>query len=272
MFSIVEDLQTIDNLIAKFYIKNTHTNNYLMYDAYQDYIENKKLFFQTTNSNLIFLLLNNGFYRLFYYINNENEVFFNQKAEIPIVMEILYRGLSQKPLSIISFWNKNGFNEHLTRNNMMLKTSANISNNSIFNNIEVKFAETKEECIYIKALFDQSLDKYTGDNLTLDEIVDYSNNKNIFCAYLGSEICGALQFHLKNNNVWLGHIVVDNDYRGKGIAKSLVEKYIELNKNKLNDYTIYQLWVIDKNTSAIKLYENFGFLNTNKYTVSLLMK
>jgi len=270
MFRTVKSLAVIDELIQTYYIKNTHTNNYLMYDAYRDYIKNKCLFYLATASNLILLLKQEGFFRLYYYINDIEDLFFTSASELPLVMEILYRGEADKPKKIMLYWERNGFKEHLTRNNMMLKYEKLIPPDNTNPEIDITFAEKEEEFRYIKELLENSLDIYTGDRLSIEDIRLYGKNRNIICSYHEGKICGVLQFEEKNNTVWLGHIAVDPEYRGKGIAKSLVFKYIEL--NAITNNRLYQLWVINDNAVAVKLYENFGFVNANKSTVSMLMK
>ncbi len=87
-------------------------------------------------------------------------------------------------------------------------------------------------------------------------------------AYDEERLCGALQFEIKNNVVWIGHIAVSAGFRGKGIANELVKSYITINANQPN--TRYQLWVMQDNPGAIGLYKKFGFIFANKTAASML--
>jgi len=266
MQSIV-NIKTLDGLIRQYYKKNTTTNNYLLLDAYAAYVNEEKLFFTKTDSNLYLLVDKTGFYRLYYYINSYHEPF-NINIEKPVVMEIIYRGKDNRPDRIISFWEKYGFKQHLTRDNMMAFYQQIIMQTTKTSGLRIKYAETEAEIAFTKDLIEQTLDKYTGDILTFDEIRNFAKKKNIICAYLQDKLCGILQFEIKNKVVWLGHIAVMSEYRGLGIAKALVKEYIGINAESPN--TRYQLWVIQDNNGAVSLYEKFGFLYGHKTSASML--
>ena len=134
--------------------------------------------------------------------------------------------------------------------------------------IEIKYVETDKEITFSKELIENTFDKYTGDILTLDEVKSFVNNRNIICAYFEGNLCGILQFEIKNNVVWLGHIAVSSEFRGHGIANALVNAYIV--NNAKNPNTRYQLWVIQDNTKAKTLYNKFGFIYGNKSSASML--
>ena len=191
-------------------------------------------------------------------------------TEKPITMEILYRGEAQKPNEIIAYWEGNGFKQHLIRDNMMASYEQLLLSTENTSNVEIRFAETEDELNFTKDLIEKTLDKYTGDILSYEEVRTFVENKNIICAYLKGKLSGILQFEIKNNVVWLGHITVASDFRGKGIAGELVKAYIIKNAKQPN--TRYQLWVIQDNVSAKSLYHKFGFIYGSKSTISMLKK
>jgi GNAT superfamily N-acetyltransferase len=117
-------------------------------------------------------------------------------------------------------------------------------------------------------MIETTFDKYTGDVLTSQEVYSFAENKNIICAYLEEKLCGILQFEIKKNVVWLGHIAVAPQLRGFGIANALVKSYISMNMKQPD--TRYQLWVIQDNTKATTLYNKFGFVYGNKTSASML--
>jgi GNAT superfamily N-acetyltransferase len=266
----MKQLQNIDelsSLISASFRKGTSTNNYVLLDAYTSYIAQGKLSFITTEDNVIFLLEKHDFYQLYFYINN-----FAQTIQLPddrpIVMEIIYRGLSNEPAEILDYWSEHGFNKHLTRDNLTAALNKIEIPASQKSSTLVTFAKQEAEVVFTHQLLEKALDRYTGDLLSLHELSNYCAQSNLLCAYHEGEIAGVLQFEIKNKVVWLGHIAVDERFRGKGIANELVTSYIL--ENKMDDNTRYALWVIQDNMGAVNLYRKFGFVYGGKSTVSLL--
>lgn len=56
----------------------------------------------------------------------------------------------------------------------------------------------------------------------------------------------------------LGGMYVDPEYRGKGMARQLLQQMLEHIKNERQFYSL-QLKVVTTNIGALKLYESFGF-------------
>lgn len=264
---LIPDIGTLNNLIQEYLIKNTVTNSYVMADAYTSHITERRLFYFATGHNACILLERSDYYQLYYFINDKDELTVPD-TDCPVMMEILYRGESQRPGEIIAYWEKAGFRQHLTRD-VLSASYSNLVIPSVDNaKIDIKYAETEREAVYSKELIEQTFDKYTGDVLSIGETQSYLVKKNILCAYLEGSLCGILQFELKNNVVWLGHIAVSPEFRGYGIANALVKKYIV--DNAISPATRYQLWVIQDNATAVSLYHKFGFVYGNKSSASML--
>jgi len=134
--------------------------------------------------------------------------------------------------------------------------------------IEIKYAGTESDIIFTKELIECTLDKYTGDILNFNEVKTFVENKNILCAWLEGKLCGFLQFEIKNNVIWLGHIAVAPEFRGKKVANELVKAFII--NNAVQPSTRYQLWVRQDNFGAMALYQKFGFIYGNKSSASML--
>ena len=267
---LICEIESLNKIVQKYFVKNTITNNYLLPEACGQFISQKRLFFVASGSNACILLKKTEFFQLYYYLNNQNELI-ELDVDLPITMEILYRDETKRPEEILFYWEKCGFKQHLTRENMVatynqITLPAAIDDDSLY----LRYADTEEEILFTKNLFERSLDKYTGDILSYEEVHAFSKKKQVICAYYHSEPAGALQFDIKNSIVWLGHIAVANEFRGKGVANELVKAYIQYNVE--NNNTRYQLWVIQNNIGAINLYRKFGFVYGNKSTVSMLKK
>jgi ribosomal protein S18 acetylase RimI-like enzyme len=206
-----------------------------------------------------------GFYRLYFLINNLDVK--HDFSSLELVLEIIYRGEKYKPLSLIEFWTKNDFKSHLTRDCYFLKTAdAIFENNDI--DIKVRIVKNQDDILFAKKLIDENLDRYTGDRLTLSELEKFSAEGLLYCAYKDGVPCGMLQAEVKNNINWLGHIVVQKDFRGLGVANHLTDFYLKQGLDlQINQF---QLWVINDNSAAVRLYEKKGFKYLNKSTFSML--
>jgi ribosomal protein S18 acetylase RimI-like enzyme len=265
---LVEKTELLDEVFEKYFQKGTWSNNYILKDEYFEHIENQKLFYIQDDQNSYFLIKKNSFYRLYYFINEPN-TFFSALTDLPVVLEILYRGEKHFPSNQSDFWIQSGFKSHLTRDCYFLK-NRDLTNFDGIHDLNIQNAQTQEEFEYVKKLIDQDLDLYTGDNLTIDEIRDFARQNLLYISYMEGKPCGFLQSDDKNQVYWLGHIVVDSEFRGKGIAKSLVNHY--LNEGKSRNCNQFQLWVIHDNKPAVELYKKYGFTYLNKSTCSMLKK
>ncbi|MBE0654870.1 MAG: GNAT family N-acetyltransferase [Bacteroidales bacterium] len=263
----ISDIESLNDLIHDYSARDTITNNYVFTNEFAQHIANKNLFFITEKHNACILVKKTGFYKLFYFINNKNELMLNG-YNLPVVMEIIYRGALQRPLEAITYWEKCGFKQHLTRDLLTATYKQLIPAEKKSLNIQIKYADTEEEMLYSKELIENTFDKYTGDILTYQEVKYFAENKSIICAYFRGNISGVLQSEKKHNVVWLGHIAVAPEYRGNGIADALVDAYIENNKSQPD--TRYHLWVIQDNSKATTLYNKFGFVYGNKTSASML--
>lgn len=259
----------LKELVGRYYVKTTLTNNYIMLDDYRQYIEYGRLAFIAGANNLVLLLRKKGFYQLYYYLNDLDEKM-SLPTENTIVMEILYRGESDKPYQVIEYWEKNSFVQHLSRDQMVGSIKKIIFPKKLNDKVEIKYVNEPEEVEFAYQLIKNTFDTYTGDILTRDEVKSYAEIECILLALIDGKPCGILQLEIKNNVSWLGHIAVDSSYRKQGIANALVSSWIK--KTSDQPSARYQLWVIQDNIPALNLYEKSGFVYANKSTISMLKK
>lgn len=264
----IETLKEIEDLILSYKSKNTFSNNYLLPESYHQFISDGKMYYIEKNNNLVFFVDKKSHYQLYYHINNLCD-YFNFNEEKPVCMEILYRGEANLPVEMINYWENCGFKKHLIRDSYAVSYNE-FSSQEYKSETDVCYAKSKDEVLFTQQIIENSFDKYTGDILDLDEVTRYVNNNKVLCAYTENTICGVLQFDIVNKVVWLGHLAVHSDFRGKKIGRELVRRYIE--DNRTNDKTRYQLWVLNDNPEAKRLYESFGFKYVNKSTISMLME
>lgn len=262
----VKNIILLEKIIEEHSLKDCLTNNYILSQDFKLYIEKNNIYYWNENSNLYLFVKKEGFYRLYYLINNVDAQ--NNFSEIKIVLEIIYRGKNKMPLEHIKYWKKNNFFSHLTRDCYFLNSASISPNYSKLEGVTIEPPKNKKDILIAKKLIDENLDLYTGDILSLQEIENFVTRGLLFCAYKNDLMCGMLQADLINNIFWLGHIVVHKDYRGKGLANLLVDNY--LNEGLKLQVRQFQLWVIDENIPAVNLYKKRGFAYLNKSTTSML--
>ena len=91
-------------------------------------------------------------------------------------------------------------------------------------------------------------------NTSIKEIGPFSHYVGY---YLDDKIVGFLNYDLMYEKAEIDYIFVDNDYRRKHIASSLVDYLV--NKCKDNDVENISLEVRKSNINATSLYEKHGF-------------
>ena len=78
--------------------------------------------------------------------------------------------------------------------------------------------------------------------------------------YIG--ITGLYYYNFDKDSAWIGWYGVLNEYRNKGLGKSLLRKTADLAKSKGFKYLrLYTDYI--ENNNALKLYEKYGFFGEN---------
>jgi ribosomal protein S18 acetylase RimI-like enzyme len=266
----IDSLSQLDELFKQFFRKETTTNNYILAQEYEQYIEEERLWFASEGDNAFFFLKKDGFFRIYYFLNDESTLF-SVPISLPVVLEILFRGDKRYPEQEVDFWQNSTFKKHLRRDCYFLKASdaiERVEQDISVPGFTIKKATSTTECIYAKRLIDAHLDAYTGDILSMEEIERFASSGNIYIAYQNESPCGVLQSKLKNKVFWLDHIVVDESYRGLGVSKVLIDYYLQ--EGIIKECSKFQLWVISNNLPAVNLYKKYKFQYLNKSTISML--
>ncbi len=97
--------------------------------------------------------------------------------------------------------------------------------------------------------------------LELREILNTNNPVVIACCYVEDKIVGIASMAnykvISGNKGWIEDVVVDQNYRGMGIGRKLVEKLLNLAKEqKLSEVLLF---TESHRNEAIKLYESLNF-------------
>jgi GNAT superfamily N-acetyltransferase len=265
----VKDISLIEQIFEEQKGKKIITNSFYFLEQFVDVINENRLFFIQNNSNFILLEFKPQInsYELFYFIEDlSNYSDFN--SELPVVMEIPYRGSDHFPENIVDFWCNSGFKKHINRDLYFLnfKGSEAILND----NIQIKLVDDLKESSKIYDLIVQTFDELTGDIQSEVEIRKNIQHKQILGAFMNNHLVGFVRFYNKGKVSWIGHIATTPDSLGKGVGKSMVSAY--LNYQYESGFVNFQHWVVSDNIAALKLYNQFGFQKMNKSSMSLIKK
>lgn len=260
----IEKYEQYVQLVEQFNRKGRFTNDYLQNEA-ADLIIHDRLFAICGQDNALLLVQKEGFYRLYYYINNIDE-----RLELPeseLVTEILFRG-ENAPKAEVKWLVDMGFKENLIRDQYFAKYSS-LSAPTMLIDAKIELAQTMEEVRWAAHLFNDSFDKWSGDFVS-DDMCEflYAGQQVLVAKDMSGKLYGALHFEKRQGACWLNHVAVVPEARGKKIGRGLTEAYIE--QGHVDDNSRYMLWVQRQNVSAVAMYRNKGFTPMNKSTLSMI--
>lgn len=244
--------------------KGRFTNDYLQNEA-ADLIFHDRLFAVYGQDNALLLVQKDGFFRLYYYINNTDE-----RLELPngeLVTEILFRG-ENIPEAEVKWLEGMGFKKNLVRDQYFAKYSSftqPVGNE----NVIIGFARNVEEVRWAVDLFNSTFDKWSGDYVSpaMSEQL-FVGQQVLMAKDVNGRLCGTLHLKKRQGVCWLNHVAVVPESRGKNIGRSLMEAYIE--QGHQDDNSRYMLWVQRQNVAAVTMYKNKGFQPMNKSTLSMI--
>ena len=87
---------------------------------------------------------------------------------------------------------------------------------------------------------------------------------NLYSATIDDEVVGYIDFFITFDSASIARICVADEYRRNGIAKTLIEKMVEVCKKQKEPVENITLEVRESNEAAIKLYEKNGFKTITK--------
>lgn len=125
--------------------------------------------------------------------------------------------------------------------------------NNIFNNFFVREFKENDE-LAIAELEKECFSKPWSEKAILDA---KENNTVFLVAEQQEKIIGYLGLQIVLDEGYITNVAVTKEHRGKGVAKSLMEKLIEMAEEK--NLAFVTLEVRESNLAAINLYKKFGF-------------
>lgn len=250
-------------------VKGCKSNDYIQREA-ADLISHNVLFECCGEKNAFLFVKKEGFYRVYYYLNDFEELLSINDEEL--VTEILYRGGGDAyPIDVVEYLQKCGFKKNLVRDlyELRFKNLGIPCPYPIPEDVVIRHACSLEEARFCVSLFNDLFDHYSGDYLSDEETKKLFENQQIYVAVFDKKLVGGLHVSKGGNNFyWMDHLAVTPEARGKHIATSLFMKYIQ--DVVENDTTRYSLWTQHQNTASIKMYEKIGFKYVGKSTLSMI--
>jgi ribosomal protein S18 acetylase RimI-like enzyme len=269
--NLIKSVNELEQLLQGIEGKKPLTNCYFYGNEFASLIKQDLLYYQTIGSNLFLFKskLVGQYFDMYYYIVDD-QFTSHFKYDVPIVLEIPYRGSIKFPHIEVDFLIKCGFSMHINRDLMFLNKPDLSQIKLSAKDAIVKILDDESIVDVITTSITETFDYYTGDILPTNKVKESLENKEILGVYMGDSLAGFLRFYTKNKISWIGHIAVFDEFAGKGLGKVLVYEYLK--HQIVNDIHSFQHWVVSTNTAALRLYEYFCFAKMNKCSISLLNK
>ena len=262
--TIIDTFEQYSQLVERYNHKGRITNDYFQNEA-ADLIIHNRLFAVCGQDNALLMVQKDGFFRLYYYINNIDELLPLPESEL--VTEILFRG-ENAPEAEVQWLERMGFQKNLVRDQYFAKY-ASLTPSMPISGLMIDVATTEEDALWAIKLFNASFDKWSGDYIpeNMARLLMQENAILMAKDHEGNRL-GALQLETIKGVTWLNHVAVVDEARGKGVGLGLVEAYIE--HGHVDDNSRYMLWVQRQNEPAVGLYQKKGFTYMNKSTLSMI--
>lgn len=261
----IKTIDRYEEIAEAFRRKGCLSNDYLQGEA-SGLIAEHRLFEHVEGNNAFLFVQKEGFYRLYYYLNDLGDVTAFDGGNL--VTEVLFRGDVETIESEVAYLEKCGMNRHLVRDQYFARY-ADLTPPTPAVDVTVRGAESLEEVRWACILFNSVFDKWTGDYLPASCYEQLLRTNDILMA-TDSQGCllGALHQTREKGAAWISHVAVSQEARGRGIGKALLEAYID--RNHHDDKSRYMLWVQRQNEAAVNMYKQKGFKYINKSTISLI--
>lgn len=262
------DIKQYHDIAECYGLKGCHSNDYLQARA-EGLIARGLLSAEWTDNNAYLLECKDGFYRLYYYLNDLEE---NGMPHFPgdVLTEILYRGSACYPEAEVAFLERMGFKANLVRDQYSA-VYQNLAPAGEYKEVTVRPAIDLGEVQWACRLFNATFDRYSGDFIPEESYGGLLAADSILVAvdHIGNRV-GALHQTVERNVAWISHVAVVPAARGHHVGSALVDAFVE--HNHTSDKSRYMLWVQQQNTAAVAMYKKKGFTSLGKSTLSLIKK
>jgi ribosomal protein S18 acetylase RimI-like enzyme len=231
------------------------TNDFIGAKKIKELINNRKLSVEKNNCCFCFLIQKSEFSMLYFYTKSiENIIIPNS---IKIVCEIIGRQSEiNRQSNVLIDRNLVLYSKY---HRMVLKKG-----DSILISEDKKISNQMDHQT-IKSIYNiilKEFDKFSDRIPNHDEFNYYVKNNYFIIKRdnFTNDIKGFLMYDIKGTVSFIEYIVVLEKYRGKNIAKELLDTYHSIMNNKVKKF---QLWVNEYNLKAIKLYKKYNYKKDN---------
>ena len=264
----IEAFPRYQEIVERFGQKGSVSNDYIQREV-GDLIIHDALYEYCGEENAFLLVKKDGFWQVYYYLNNYEEVHFLGKEVLET--EILFRGNIGEPTGVVAYLEKCGFKRHLVRD-QYASVYKDVHPASVNKEITVQPAQTLSGVQGAFELFNQSFDRYSGDYVSPEVYEGLLANHSVLLAWRKNEgeaqFLGALHQTIENNVAWVSHVAVKEEARGHHVGQALLDAFVE--RNMVSEKSRYMLWVKHQNEAAVRMYEKKGFKYVDKSSLSMI--
>ncbi len=264
----IETIDRYQEIVSRYGNRGSFSNDYIQREA-SNMIDHDALFEYCGKKNAFLLVKKDGFWRVYYYINDLEEILDIDGEDM--ATEILFRGHMGEPAEVVNYLEGCGFARNLVRDlyELRYKDLAIERPFILPDGVVIRKAKSIDEATFGTNLFNALFDRFSGDHISNEESLRLLENKQLYVALLDGSLAGALHVSQGASNLfWMDHLAVTKEARGKHIATGLFLQYIE--DVVQNDTTRYSLWTQRQNLAATNLYTKMGFKYVGKSTLSMI--
>lgn len=236
--------------IMKNFRRGMITNHLANRDRLARDIENGMLFNHESENGLVLLTDRGSHYLMHFYLHSPALIMEIPTADKPIVTEIVKRKDDASFDSTERMLTDCGFTQIFRRRRLVSSTSEFESNDATCDFGSIDDFQT------VRSLLACSFSPLTGCIPDDDELKDALMNSQIIVIRENNAITALLHFRNDKKNREIRHLCVLEGHRARGLASSLVGKFLNLNRNEKK--TI--VWVREGYREAETVYEKFGFV------------
>lgn len=242
------------------------SNCFLMPNEIQRLTEEKKLF-ALLNDEWLFLLCDRGdYFSVYYYAfaasgaESAKTLFEKEKFSKELLLDVTFRGANGDKSTVKTLVSGGVFGEYKTYKRMLL-SFRNAGEGELKAEVAPGYRlEKSADYETVLSLWKTGLDEKSTPLPTREDFEEFEKAGLFFAlADEKGETACVLVLNRRGKNALIEHLVCSPAHRRRGLAKSLF--ILALQSAKETGVLDARLWVDEKNTPAISLYEKLGFLD-----------
>lgn len=280
MFEPIHDLLTYNTIVKN--LKSTRnkiiTNCYLLPGGINYYAQQDRLSYLQINDGLLLFRDNQNFFSLYFFLFENTKAlnsFPFSQLEKPVIVDLIFleTNPSQSLLRVEELYHEINFQTYKTYKHMSMepRMRENLANYPAIIGLEqyqISFASLDDQ-YRIQEIWQNNLDIYSYPLPNSAEMHTILSSKQVFTIYEKDKTpIAALQLQQNGTTGIISHVVVDRNYRNRGLSKTLLRYCIQASCNLYR----YHLWVEETNQPAINLYKSCGFVFDGRISHQLIKR